>query len=78
MEIELREVTAENLPGLLAIRIPAGQARFVGGQIQDVMADADKFPEANPWSRAVHLAGDVVGFVMISWDVEPDPPAERG
>jgi diamine N-acetyltransferase len=31
-------------------------------------------PEGNPWYRAVVVDGSVVGFVMLSWNVTPDPP----
>ena len=78
MDVDLREVSDENRPQLLSIRIPPEQARFVGGQMDEVMADAELFPDAKPWSRAVCVGEEVVGFVMISWDVEPDPPETIG
>lgn len=72
--IELREISEENLTQVLSLRVPEEQQRFVGGTFADALADADKFPEANPWPRAIYLEDKPVGFVMLSWNVEPDPP----
>jgi diamine N-acetyltransferase len=36
--------------------------------------EAAETSEGNPWYRAVYLEGEPVGFVMLSWDVTPDPP----
>ena len=72
--IELREITGENRHEILALRVPPEQQRFVGGSFADALADADKFPEGKPWPRAVYVDDMPVGFVMLSWDCEPDPP----
>ena len=58
----------------MALELAPEQQRFIGGSVADALADADRYPEANPWSRAVYLDDRPVGFVMISWNVEPDPP----
>ena len=36
--------------------------------------DAEEIPEGKPWYRAVYDGETPVGFVMLSWNVEPDPP----
>ncbi|MEM9515267.1 MAG: GNAT family N-acetyltransferase [Actinomycetota bacterium] len=72
--IELVEIDDEVRAALLTLRIAPESERYVGGQIVEVMADAEKFPEAKPWSRAVYADGEAVGYVLLSWDVEPDPP----
>jgi GNAT superfamily N-acetyltransferase len=72
MSIELREVTPEVREDLRSVRLGPGQDRFVAS-IEKSFADAAEVPEANPWYRAVYLDGDPVGFVMISWNVEPRP-----
>ena len=72
--IELREITSENLEEVVSLRVSAAQQRFVGGTFAEALADADKFPEANPWPRAIYLEDQPVGLVMLSWNVEPDPP----
>ena len=72
--IELREVTAENRDELLALSVPAEQAAFVGGTFADAVADAEEYPEANPWLRGVYVSDEAVGFVLLSWNCEPEPP----
>ncbi|HSK28109.1 MAG TPA: hypothetical protein VK894_14455 [Jiangellales bacterium] len=44
----------------------------------DSLAEADGFPQAKPWYRAVYLDDEPIGFVMLSWDVEPAPPEVNG
>ncbi|MGI9609423.1 MAG: GNAT family N-acetyltransferase [Acidimicrobiia bacterium] len=76
--LELREVTDENREQVLSLQIRPDQQRFTGGTFAEALADADEFPEAKPWPRAVYLDDEPVGFVMLSWDVEPDPPTIIG
>ena len=42
--------------------------------VADSLNEAAEKPEGSPWYRAVYLAGEPVGFVMLSWDVTPQPP----
>jgi diamine N-acetyltransferase len=49
------------------------QERFVG-TVAGALEDAEEIPEANPWFRAVYAGDDPVGFVMLSWNVPPQPP----
>ena len=70
--IELREITDENREVVAALRVRPDQERFVAS-VEGSFRDAAETPQANPWYRAVY-AGDVpVGFVMLSWNVAPQP-----
>jgi GNAT superfamily N-acetyltransferase len=71
--IELREITDANRDAVLAIHAGPAQGRFVSS-VADSLEEAAESPEGNPWYRAVYLGGEPVGFVMLSWDVTPDPP----
>ncbi len=79
MSVELREVTDEVLEELrTSVVLPREQAQYVGGTIDDVLEEAEDYPDAKPWFRGVYADGEPVGFVMLSWDVEPDPPVIHG
>ena len=69
----LREITAENRDQVVELRVAPSQTRFVG-TVADALADADEIPEGNAWYRAVYADGVPVGFVMLSWNVVPQPP----
>lgn len=71
--ITLREITEDNSESVLALRCTPDQERFVTSVI-DSLAEAGDYPQANPWFRAVYAGERPVGFVMLSWDVEPQPP----
>ena len=74
--VTLEEITAENREAVLALRIVPGQDRFVSS-VRDSLAEAAEYPHARPWYRAVHASGEPagpVGFVMVSWNCEPQPP----
>ncbi|GAB2625230.1 GNAT family N-acetyltransferase [Streptomyces capparidis] len=73
MTVSLREITDDNRDAVLALRVAADQERFVGS-VRDALADAAEYPHARPWYRAVHAGDEPVGFVMLSWNVEPRPP----
>jgi GNAT superfamily N-acetyltransferase len=71
--ISLRKITDRNRASVLALRVAAAQVGFVG-TVADSLAEAHEIPEANPWYRAIYADDQPVGFVMLSWDVTPDPP----
>ena len=77
MSIEMREVTDEVLADLRSVRLGKGQDRFVT-TVESSLAEAAEYPQGNPWFRGVYADGVAVGFVMISWDVVPDPPLIHG
>jgi GNAT superfamily N-acetyltransferase len=71
--IELREVDDTVRAELIrSVVIPEHQQRFVS-TVEASLAEAAECPEANPWYRGVYDDGEPVGFVMVAWDVEPQP-----
>ena len=71
--VTLGEITDGNHAAVLALRVAPGQEQFVGS-MQEALADAAAYPQAKPWYRAVIADGMPVGFVMVSWNVKPQPP----
>jgi diamine N-acetyltransferase len=74
MVVSLVELTDGNREAALALRVAPGQERFVGGSVRDALADAAEYPHAKPWYRVVCAGTEPVGFVMLSWNVAPQPP----
>jgi diamine N-acetyltransferase len=75
--VDLREITGDNRDAVLALRVAPGQERFVSS-VADSLREADRHPEAKPWYRAAYDGDTPVGFVMLSWDLVPDPPTLLG
>jgi GNAT superfamily N-acetyltransferase len=75
--ISLREIGEDNAEAVLALRTTPEQERFVS-PVTDSLAEAAEYPHANPWYRAVYADDRPVGFVTLSWDVEPQPPEIHG
>lgn len=75
--VELREVTEDNREAVLGVRTTSAQEQFVS-TVDYSLREAAEHPEGNPWFRAVYAEGEPVGFVMLSWDVEPQPPDLNG
>jgi diamine N-acetyltransferase len=79
MVVTLEEITDQNREAVLALCVAPGQERFVSS-VADSLADAAAYPHAKPWYRAVYASGEPtgparpVGFVMVSWNLEPQPP----
>lgn len=71
--LTLRELTDANRDDVLTLRLAPGQDQFVS-TVSESLQEADEFPEANPWYRAVYAGDEPVGFVMLSWDCVPRPP----
>ena len=77
MTISLREINESNIDLVQALRTTPAQRRFVS-PVVDSMAEAAEVPQANPWTRAVYADEQPVGFVMLAWDVDPQPPGIIG
>ena len=77
MTVTLREITEDNAEAVLALRLTSAQLHFVTS-VEDSLTEAAENPEGSPWFRAVYADGRPVGFVMLSWDVEPQPPEING
>jgi len=71
--VSLREVTDQNRNEVVALRVAPSQKRFVG-TVAGALTDAQEIPEGKPWYRAIYAEDQPVGFVMLSWNVTPDPP----
>jgi len=71
--IELRKITEANRDAVVAIHGGPAEGRFVSS-VADSLEEAAETPEGSPWYRAVYLDGEPVGFVMLSWNVTPQPP----
>jgi diamine N-acetyltransferase len=71
--VTLREITDENRAAIVALRVAPEQEPFVGS-VRDALADAAQYPHAKPWYRAIYAGEEPVGFVMLSWNVPPQPP----
>src|SRR5262245_4346196 len=71
--VTLRELSAANRDDVLALRLGPGQDRFVSS-VAESLREAEEYPQANPWYRAVYARDEPVGFVMLSWDCVPQPP----
>ena len=77
MTISLREITEDNAESVLALRTTPAQEQFVSS-VAESLEEAEENPQGNPWFRAVYADEEPVGFVMLSWDVEPQPPDING
>ena len=75
--VTLVEVTQANLDSVLEVRTTPAQEKFVSPVARSI-AEAAANPQGNPWYRAVSADERPVGFVMLSWDVEPQPPHING
>jgi len=79
MDVTLEEITDQNREAVCALQVAPGQDLFVSS-VPDSLAEAVEYAHAKPWYRAVFASDGPggtprpVGFVMISWNVEPDPP----
>jgi diamine N-acetyltransferase len=71
--VTLHEITDENRSSVLGVRVAPTQERFVG-TVLGALTDAQEIPEGKPWYRAIYADDQPVGFVMLSWNVEPEPP----
>jgi diamine N-acetyltransferase len=71
--VALRELTNANRSAVVGLSVAPAQELFVGS-VAAALEDATEIPEGNPWYRAIYAGDEPVGFVMLSWDVTPDPP----
>jgi GNAT superfamily N-acetyltransferase len=73
MGVTLDEFSDGNRAAVLALRVAPGQEQFVSS-VPEALAEAAEYPHAKPWYRVVAADGTPVGFVMVSWNAEPQPP----
>src|SRR5688572_20999399 len=77
VSVNLREVTDANREAVLELRVAPGQERFVSS-VRYSIREAAENQHGKPWYRAVYAGDEPVGFVMLSWNVEPQPPHING
>ena len=77
VRVSLRQITEDNADSVRALGTRPDQERFVSSVV-DSLAEAAEVPEANPWVRAVYADDLPVGFVMLAWNVDPQPPGIIG
>jgi GNAT superfamily N-acetyltransferase len=75
--VSLRQITEANIHDVLGVRTTPEQEQFVTN-VADSIAEATDHPQGNPWYRAVYVDEQPVGFVMLSWNVRPQPPHING
>jgi diamine N-acetyltransferase len=75
--VSLREITGDNRAAVEALAVTDEQDFFVAGVTQSLQ-DAEDYPDAKPWYRAVYAGDEPVGFVMISDGITVDDPTYVG
>jgi diamine N-acetyltransferase len=71
--VVFREVDEQTLGAVLAITLAPEQEPYVGS-VSEALEEARELPEGKPWYRAVFDGELAIGFVMLSWNVPPNPP----
>jgi diamine N-acetyltransferase len=69
--VSLREITEDNRAAVEALAVTEEQSYFVASVTQSLQ-DAEDYPDARPWYRAVYADDEPVGFVMISDGITVD------
>jgi diamine N-acetyltransferase len=71
--VAFREVDEQTLEAVRAVTLAPEQESYVGS-VAEALEEAREVPEGKPWYRAVFDRELAVGFVMLSWNVQPNPP----
>jgi GNAT superfamily N-acetyltransferase len=71
--LAFREVDEQTLNAVLTVTLTPEQEPYVGS-VAEALEEARDLPEGEPWYRAVFDGELPVGFVMLSWNVTPNPP----
>ena len=74
--ISLRPITGANLAEVTALQLAPGQDRFVSS-VADSMQEAIEVPAGRAIQWAVYAGETLVGFVMISDEVDDYPATSR-
>ena len=79
MTISLREITEDNIDERSRALSHNCRTRSASSpQSVDSLAEAAEVPQANPWFRAVYADGQPVRFVILAWNIDPQPPGIIG
>ena len=71
--VSLREIDDGDRDHVLSLGVTPTQERFVS-TVAGSIREAEETPEGKPWYRAIYADDLPVGFVMLSWNVTPEPP----
>ncbi len=77
MTVTLREINDDNAASVLALSTTSEQEQFVS-TVAYSLREADSEPEGKPWYRAIYADEQPVGFIMLAWNVTPQPPDING
>lgn len=72
--LRLVELTPDNLPGAVGIRVSESQSRFVAPVINSI---AEAYVNPTAWPRLVMDGDDAVGFIMGNFDPDNEIEAFR-
>ncbi len=75
--VSLREITDDNRAAVEALAVTDDQSHYVASVTQS-LKDAEDYPDAKPWYRAIYAGDEPVGFVMISDGITVDDPSYVG
>jgi diamine N-acetyltransferase len=75
--VSLREISDDNRAAVEALAVTEDQTNYVASVTQSLQ-DAEDYPDAKPWYRAVYADDEPVGFVMISDGITVDDPTYVG
>ena len=71
--VVFREVDEQTRKAVLAVTLAPEQEPSVG-TVSEALEESREVPEGKPWYRAVFDDELAIGFVMLSWNVPPNPP----
>lgn len=74
MTLRLAELTVDNLPAAVGIRLAPGQERFVAPVVNSI---AEAYVNPTAWPRVILDDDEVVGFVMGNFDADNEIEAFR-
>lgn len=75
MTLTLVELSADNLPAVIALPPAIGEKAHVAPVLHSI---AEAYVTPTAWPRVIVDGEDVVGFVMANWDPENEMPEFRG
>jgi diamine N-acetyltransferase len=75
--VSLREITEANRTAVEALAVTEEQSQYVAG-VATSLQEAEDYPDAKAWYRAVYADDEPVGFVMIADGITVDDPSYVG
>jgi diamine N-acetyltransferase len=75
--VSLREITEDNRGAVESLAVSEEQSYYVAS-VTTSLQDAEDYPDARAWYRAVYADDEPVGFVMISDGITVDDPSYVG